>query len=74
MTPEEKARLGQLKDLLTHGQPLDSNHPGINNLTENEKEKLKDLEDKEPESLTPKEKALDDELKNLMVHGLPINR
>ena len=59
---------------MASGQPFDSNHPGINNLTENEKDKLIELNDKEPEDLTPREKALDDKLKNIMATGLPINK
>ena len=66
--------LKKLKDLLAHGLPLDSNHPGIANLTENEKDKLRAMEEKELEDLTPKEKALDDKLKNIMATGLPINK
>ena len=72
--PEEKKELGKLKDRISRGRPYDSNHPGIDNLTENEKDKLKAMEEKEPEDLTPREKALDDKLKNIMATGLPINK
>ena len=58
LTPEEKARLGQLQEIMAHGQPLDSHHPGIENLTEHEKDKLAALEDKALADLSPLEKAL----------------
>ena len=69
LTSEYKKDLDDLKEALAHGQPLNSNHPGIDNLTENEKDQLKAIEDKEPEGLSPKEKALDDKLKNIMATG-----
>ena len=59
---------------MAQGKPIDSNHPGFDNLTEHEKDKFRALEEKDPESFTPKEKALNDRLKDLILHGSPLNR
>ena len=49
LSPVEEDKLGDIQDAIAHGQPLDSSHSGVNNLTENQKEKLNALEEKEPE-------------------------
>lgn len=70
LTEEEK--LGELKNLIAHGQRVDSKHPGVSNLTENQKERLKGFE-VNTDHQKPDEKAEEDHMKNLIVHGTPLD-
>ena len=54
LTSAENDNLGDYKETIANGIPVDSNHPGVVNLTEHEKDTLKDLEDIDPRALTPK--------------------
>lgn len=74
MRPEEDEDLCDYKETIAHGIPVDSNHPGVVNLTENEKDKLKSLESKGPNSMTPSDKDVHNQLKNEIVHGMPLDR
>lgn len=51
----EQDQLGEYKNHIAHGTPIDSTHPGFQNLTELEKDKLLDLEYKGMDELTPQE-------------------
>ena len=73
LTPQEEEGLGDFKELIAHGQPIDSNHPGFVNLTENMKDKLKEFEAR-PDSLSPSDKEEDEKIKNLIVHGTPLDQ
>ena len=44
MRPAEEDKLGEYKNLIAHGVPIDSSHPGFENLTELEKDKVLDFE------------------------------
>ena len=56
LSPEEEAELGRYKNLIAHGRPVNSTHPGVANLTEEEFKLLKKLEDKAEGSLTRQER------------------
>jgi hypothetical protein len=46
LPPDKKNLLNKLKDLIVHGIPLDSRHPGVANLSPNQLKTLIDLEKK----------------------------
>lgn len=55
LSPAEKAELAQYKNLIAHGRPVNSSHPGVANLTEEEFKLLKNLENRADGSLTRQE-------------------
>ena len=71
LPPDKKKLLNKLKDLIVHGIPLDSRHPGVVNLSPSQYQALTELEKKldrgQPLKLTEEEKL--GELKNLIAHG-----
>ena len=73
MRPEEDEDLCDYKETIANGIPVDSNHPGVVNLTEKEKDQLKELEKKNPQLLTPSDRDAHDKLKNEIVHGQPLD-
>ena len=66
--------MGDYKETIANGIPVDSNHPGVVNLTEHQKDKLKDLEGKDPKFMSPDDKNAHDGLKNEIVHGKPLDK
>ena len=56
LSPAEKAELAQYKNLIAHGKPVNSSHPGVANLTEEEFKLLKNLEKKADGSLSRQER------------------
>jgi hypothetical protein len=44
LNQDERSDLGQYKNLIASGNPVDSSHPGMINLTELEKDQLRELE------------------------------
>ena len=74
LRPAEEEKLGQYKTLIAHGQPIDSSHPGMVNLTEHEKDKFIEFEDRGGEDmLTPEERVLEEKLRNEIVNGVPLD-
>ena len=74
LRPAEEEKLNVYKELIATGQPIDSSHPGMVNLTEHEKDWFIALEDKdEEELLTPEERIKEDKLKNCIVSGVPLD-
>ena len=69
----EEERMGEYKNEIAHGSPIESSHPGIANLTELEKDKLHDLEKKGRDMLSPQECAVEDKLRNEIAYGSPLN-
>lgn len=65
--------MSEYKNLIAHGQPIDSSHPGVVNLTEDEKDMLRAFESKGADRLSPAEKEIDDRLRNTIVTGIPLD-
>ena len=73
MQTSEEDALGVYKNLIAHGTPVDSRHPGVENLTELEKDLLAGFEAKGEDLLSPPESDLNDKLRNLIVKGSPLD-
>ena len=71
LPPDKKKALNKLKDLIVHGIPLDSNHPGVVNLSPKEKQDLIRIEQKQDrvQPLTPDEEANLGHYKTQIAHG-----
>lgn len=60
LRPSEDSNLGDYKETISSGIPVDSNHPGVVNLTEHEKDRLKDFENMNPHAMSPQDKDMED--------------
>ena len=71
LKPGQKKQLDILKNLIVHGTPLDSNHPGVAHLSPDQKRDLISLERKEDRGQPLKHDEEDKlgEYKNIIAHG-----
>ena len=71
LSAEQRNELDYLKNLIVHGIPLNSKHPGVVNLSPNQRRHLITLENKQDRrlKLNPAEEESLDQYKELIAHG-----
>ena len=75
LSKNDDKTLGDLKNSVVHGEPLDGDHPGMSHLTPRQQNTLKDILAKKNDGkpIVPKDRQTLQNLQNLMLNGKPLD-